>query len=202
MRKVISLLIALVLAFAMAIPVFADDYNMDKDVDSVNSLLTYGVSQSYMISIPSIIAFEAVEGLDGLYADALIEAKDVYIAGDETLNIAIASKNETTTAGEAGAEPIRQWWMIDANLKTDGVTPASVPVRYQATIPENGGTAKLYNGKNILSVGSATGDAGTTSDAKGEVNIDFATAGTAQNGDYKDILTFFVSVDKESLPSL
>lgn len=201
MRKVVALAIVLVMLFALAIPAFAEDYVSNKDIDSVSTTLVYGVSQSYMIYIPSNIVLEKLEGGTGLGAVALVGAKNVYIAGDETLNIAIASEHETVTAGAAGEEPTRQWWLKDTNMKEDGVTPASVPVRYSATIPDGSGTATLYNGKNILSVDAPTGDSGTASDASAEVTITFTTAGTAQNGAYQDILTFFVSVDKDPAPT-
>lgn len=201
MRKIVALAIALVMIIALSVPAFAEDYVSNKDIDSVNTTLIYGVSQSYLVSIPSKIVFEPIEGESGLGALAEVGAKDIHIAGDESLNIAIASSHETVTPGENGADPTRQWWMKDTNLKEDGVTPASVPVRYSAVIPEGSESVKLYNGKNILSVDAPTGDAGTVSDASGEVTITFSTAGTAQNGAYQDILTFFVSVDKDPAPT-
>ena len=200
MRKVVALAIVVVMLFALAIPAFADSYVSTKDVDSVNTTLIYGVSQSYMVYIPSHIIFSKVVGGTGLVATAQIGAKDIYIAGDETLNIAISSQHETTTQGAAGQQPVRQWWLKDTKMKADGVTPASVPVKYTATMPEGNGTVQLYNGKNILSVDAPTGDFGTISDASGEVTITFTTAGTAQDGAYQDILTFFVSVDKDPWP--
>ncbi len=199
MKRIIALLTALVLLFALAIPGFAAEgdieYTSVENAGSVSTTLIYGVSQSYMIKIPGNIVFTPNEGAPGLGAVATVEAMDVIIAGDETLNIAINSSYETSSG--TGHDVTYQWWMKDTKMKVDGVTPASVPVRYTATIPEGAGHASLYNGKKILTVDASVGDAGTESTASGSVVITFSTAGTAQDGAYQDILTFHVSVDKD-----
>ncbi len=200
MKRMVALLAALVLLLASAVPAFAADdveYTSVENAGSVNTTLTYGVSQSYMIKIPSRINLHRLEDGSGLGATATVEAKSVIVAGDESLNIAVNSSNETSSG--TGHDVTFQWWLKDTNMKVDGVTPASVPVKYTATIPEGAGTAQLYNGKKILTVGAAEGDKGTESNAGGSVTITFFTEGTAQHGAYQDILTFHVSVDKDGV---
>ena len=145
-----------------------DSYSSDLE-------LTYGVKQSYMVYIPSAVDFGSA-----LSVTAKVEVDNVFIAGDEKLNIAIASANKT---GEGDTE---QWWLVDKNK-------ASVSVKYKASIPPE---QRLVNGSNILTVSPPTGDAGIESDAKGSVTITFATKGTAQVGNYADYLTFTVTIDE------
>ena len=179
MKKFIALALAVLMMAVAMIPALAANPvpAVSETGDSLTSdlELTYGVKQSYVVYIPSAVDFGSE-----LSVTAKVEVRDVFIAGNEQLNIAIASANKT---GEGDTE---QWWLVDK-------TGASVSVRYAASIPPD---QRLKNGARILSVAAPTGDAGITSDAKGSVIITFATKGTAQVGSYQDTLTFSITIDK------
>lgn len=179
MKKFIALALAVLMMAVAMIPALAANpvpaISETGDGLTTELELIYGVKQSYMVYIPSAVDFGSE-----LSATAKVEVKDVYIAGDEQLNIAIASANKT---GEGDTE---QWWLIDKN-------GSSVDVRYTASIPP---AQRLKNGTRILSVSAPTGDSGAASDAKGTVIITFSTMGTAQVGNYRDMLTFSITVDK------
>ena len=179
MKKIIALALAVLMMAVAMIPALAarEVPAVSETGDSLNTdlELTYGVKQSFMVYIPSAVDFGSE-----LSVTAKVEVKDVYIAGNEQLNIAIRSANKT---GEGETE---QWWLVDEN-------EASVSVKYTASIPPS---QRLFNGSRILSVAAPTGDSGAASDAKGSVIVTFATKGTAQVGNYRDTLTFSITIDK------
>ena len=179
MKKIIALALAVLLTAVVMLPALAADpqLGVSQTGDSYSSEmeLTYGVKQSYMVYIPSAVDFGSA-----LSVTAKVEVDNVFIAGDEKLNIAISSLNKT---GEGVTE---QWWLVDKN-------GASVSVKYDASIPPD---QRLTNGSNILTVSPPTGDVGIESDARGSVIITFATKGTAQVGKYADYLTFTVTIDQ------
>ncbi len=201
MKKFLAIALAVLMIAAMAIPAFAADEvrafddqekivtdedtpeeadgSVDPNADKTQDFLVeYGVDQSYTVTIPADVFFDADSlqtsgDYNGNYMiTRVVKADDVKIAGDETLTVKVASANE--------------WTMPDTNGK-------SVAVDYGATI----GTAdeKFTNKEDntVLTVEAPEANNGTEG-RDGTATITFFTIGTAQEGNYRDVLTFTISV--------
>lgn len=173
------------------------------DTQSEGTRLVYGVGQSYVVSIPADIAFAeeltgvaASEGVLAktkgyVYADYEIGLYDVVIAGDEYMKVTVASATslEGVTSKDA-------WTLAD----TEG-TKSSTAVNYYLTTDKfmteitdtTAANAWMNATKAVLECDVQDGNAGTAG-SENTAHIYFSSKGTAQEGTYRDIITFTVSV--------
>ena len=176
MKKILALVLAIIMMAAIAVPAFAAattqqvvDANNASNTEDVK--VTYGVTQSYIVVIPIDVNFEEAE--DGTIASHTrdLTAKDVRIAGNEYLTVAIDSLNG--------------WKMKDAAAKSSAVS---------YTVKVDAATDPLADNGVALSLDRPEGNQGVVGATK-TVVLTFATAGTAQEGTYEDKLTFNVAIN-------
>lgn len=183
MKKVLALVIAIVMMAAIAVPAFAADETYtfgpnDGETGTYDTLVEFGVTGGYTITIPVQVLFS------GLRGEAKVTASSVIIAGNETLNITVKSDNYgTTTAGK--------WVMKEKDNK-------STPVDYTITMPGDPNAVDVVSETTVI-LAVTTADSLTTpgnviSGYTDTVTLSLATAGTSQVGTYRDTLTFFAEV--------
>lgn len=205
MKKIFALALAIVMMMAIALPAFATNIESDdtskatgatadhiygsltesaadsNDVDD-EVIIKYGVYQEYVITIPADVNFGYLSEETNRYETTrTVSASDVVINGKEYLVVKVTSANA--------------WQMVDQDKK-------SVNVYYDATLDnpltEAADEIKFDHESDglqtILVVDHAAGNEGWQAKAGGNVDITFTTAGTAQEGTYKDTLTFAVEI--------
>ena len=167
MKKIFALILAIVMIASMSVVVFA----ADKEAGAVDgsTTLTYGVDQAYEVVIPGDQTFSG-DDTTGYTASGTVEASGVKIAKGEKFTITVTSANS--------------WKLVDT--EGAGQTAISDPVDYDAKI---GGASIKTTGK-VLELESTTTSGGN----EGSATITFTTAGTGQEGTYKDTLTFTVAI--------
>ena len=170
MKKIFALILAIVMIASMSVVVFAEDPT-DKAAGPVggSTTLTYGVCQAYEVVIPGDQVF-AGDDENGYTATGTVEASGVKIAKGEKFTITVTSANS--------------WKLVDT--EGAGETAISDPVDYEAKVD---GASIKTTGK-VLELESTTEPAGNS----GAKTITFTTAGTGQEGTYKDQLTFAVAI--------
>ena len=197
MKKIFALALAIVMMMAIALPTFAA-VNSEKygDVDgddaaasqiySDNMLLEYGVSQTYTVTIPADITFENTA--DKLKAERTVSVSDVIIAGNEYIKVDVMSKHG--------------WKMVDyqdgtVDTVTDETMGPSTAVNYWYGIDEEVsyayGETQFSGTDSIINIPAQVGNNGLLGTSKSVV-LHFGTRGTAQEGTFKDFLTFKVEV--------
>lgn len=179
MKKIFALILAIAMIASMSVVVFAatDGVAIQTDVAGTENnkvmggtVLTYGVSQEYLVTIPADQTFVkngTVTGDKAFKAEATVSASGVKIAGNELFVVSIASDNG--------------WNLVDTN-------EASSNVAYTAYLGE--ATTALTNGSAVISLESETAVDGNS----GSGALNFYTAGTGQEGNYVDNLTFTVTI--------
>ena len=182
MKKIIALALALVMMAAIAVPAFADVpvSTIDNGKGGNTTLVEYGVTQSYWVTIPEKVTF------NGFTATADISAENVIIAGGTSLRVTVASTNYRQA--DPGAEPAvtASWVLKDKDQKSD-------PVDYMIKV----GELEVVSGvTEVLTVVSDVvySDQGAPIGNSGEATLSFSTKGTSQVGTYQDSLTFSASV--------
>ncbi len=209
MKKLIALALAILMIAAMAIPAFAADENgdgadedatvqvtdnvvdelwdgkaePDGEQDMTDVEVQYGVDQTYLVTIPCELMFDPTT----LTTSATLNVSNVQIAGDEQVYVEIASGHQTVDDAKA-------WQMVDQNESAAG-GEASARVTYTAKI--DGYTAALVDEDVVLTVAAPEGNKGINNQQSGSVLISFATAGTTQEGNYLDTLTFTVGIENK-----
>ena len=167
MKKIFALILAIVMMASMSVVVFA----ADKEAGAVegSTVLTYGVDQAYEVVIPENQTFAGSDA-DGYTASGDVKATGVKIAKGEKFTITVASANS--------------WTLVD----TEGEDGAAIsdPVSYDAKVD---GSSIKTTGK-VLELGDTTTPGGNSATK----TITFTTAGTGQEGTYKDTLTFTVAI--------
>ena len=183
MKKIFALILAIVMMASMSVVVFAEDAVAptaapDDSTVSGGTTLTYGVLQAYLVVIPESQTFVKAtgEGATGYVASADVAASGVKVAANEYFKVSVTSANN--------------WKMVDTNTYVkDGVTyRKSQPVSYEATVV---GGNNLKTNSEVMSLTS------TTENADGSAltaTINFTTAGSGQEGNYQDVLTFVVAI--------
>ena len=191
MKKTLALILAIVMMAALAVPAFAET-PVDEGVLSSETLVgegtkgctvTYGVAQSYTVSLPTAINFAYAENEQ----TATLIVNNFVINGSNKLVITMDSAFDTTTVGG--------WEMRDVaggstavpyNVEVTGKTGDNV----ETTVGDvtNADTANSAAPSVVMEVNSnVDGEAGS-------VTLMFTTEGTKQAGDYSDQITFAVSI--------
>ena len=197
MKKILALVLAIIMMAAIAVPAFAEDpvredrtqvENFVGDADNTETVspdvkVTYGVAQTYTLSIPADVALEDYTNqggndtnLNNLRATASIGATNVKINGKETLTVTATSKNS--------------WKLVDENGKSTAVDYA---LKMSAT--ESNYAALVDN--TVLTVATPTGNNGIVGNT-GTSHLEFTSKGTAQEGIFSDIITFNVVITESN----
>lgn len=187
MRKITTILFSILMILALTSSAFAaPNTYIDEDVVDEEQLLEYKVDQCYYVVIPAHAEFAKsdIEGDAKLRCSTSISVFDVVIAGDEKLVISVASAEEWTPAGASAPIPKEPWTLVDKNQSSN-------PVHFEMSGEFDG--TPYANDDEVLSVACAVGNNGVIGSEK-EEEIFFSTMGTAQEGDYMDMLTFTVNI--------
>ena len=200
MKKIFALALAIVMMMAIALPAFAaasaTEYsqgNVDNSDAPANTTipdsmeLEYGVAQTYVITIPEDISFTSATLKD---VKRTVKADDVVIAKNEKLEIAVSSRHGWTMADYQEdnvdkdtatnvSDAVNYWF-----AKETGVTYAADATQF---------TYDAGTDDPILTVNAQTGNINTEGNS-GSVDLYFSTRGTAQEGTFRDYLTFIVDV--------
>ena len=187
MRKITTILFSILMILALTSSAFAaPNTYIEEDVVDEDQLLEYKVDQCYYVIIPAHAEFAKsdIEGDAKLRCSTSISVFDVVIAGDEKLVITVSSAEEWTPAGASAPIPKDPWTMVDKNLSSN-------PVHFEMSGEFDG--TPYANDDEVLSVACAVGNNGVIGSEK-EEELFFSTKGTAQEGDYMDMLTFTVNI--------
>ena len=186
MKKIFALILAIVMMASMSVVVFAGESSVEVNNSQTGTgedagllpggtVLTYGVAEAYTVVIPADQTFaknnaQGATEAQAFIATAQISASGVKVAGNEKFVVSIDSANN--------------WALKDANR-------ASSDVAYTAYATVGETTTQLTDEGKIFDVASTTAVAGGT----GSAALTFYTAGTGQEGNYVDTLTFIVSME-------
>lgn len=201
MKKTLALILAIVMMAALAVPAFAETTPPNAGVttqEANNSTgndckVTYGVAQTYTISLPTAINFAVDTDLSAPNTQTcVISVSKLVISGGKKLVVTMDSANE------GGDGNVNGWNMIATNCD-----PVTYTVKTSNPDPENGthvdtitNDATVPNAKVAGEVKAST-ILGVNSNAQGKggsVVLTFSTKGTSQAGDYEDTITFGVSI--------
>lgn len=199
MKKTLALILAIVMMAALAVPAFAETTPAQAGVLSSDTLVgegtkgctvTYGVAQSYTVSLPTAINF--AYGIAGSVQSqtANVTVSNFVINGSNKLVVTMDSNNGT----DGG------WAMVDVSGES-----TAVPYTISAAAADgNGANVTIPNANvtnaavsNVEPIVTATPILEVASNVQGNgggVVLTFATAGTKQAGDYSDQITFGVSI--------
>jgi len=183
------------------------------DSQTEGTRIEYGVAQAYTVTIPADVRLNEYHGTDAeqtvgyVYGIEALGVSDVVVAGNEKICIYLSSTQYDSakggwrmidTEGENGAKI-----SADVNYKIvakDGDADATqylTEAEYDSTTGIVSGTDNTTAGSLILTQDRATGNAGTTGSEK-NINLYFSSKGTAQEGTYKDVLTFTVRIETDT----
>ena len=195
MKKILAIALAALMIAAMAVPAFAagEVFTEGTDADGSDVLpqrgsvkVTYGVAQSYIVTIPQDVAFDeaTVDEDKNLYSENTLTVSNVKIRGNEKLTVAITSKYGYN--------------LVDENQVSANVT-YWIATSYDAAAQAFGNTAsdKLENNEVALVVNRPVGNDGTDDATGGVADLTFMTKGTSQQGSYFDMLTFTVDIEED-----
>ena len=152
---------------------------------------------SIVVVIPaSIDLVEATEAVDGkekgwVYDMKTIAVKDVVIAGDEQIKIQVNSTDAYKDDPSSSTYITKSaWQLVDTKGKSAKV---DYSLSLEGFSTSTAAKAAVANDGVVLAQYRQTGNAGTQG-AEQSVNLYFSSKGTAQEGTYRDRLTFKVSV--------
>ena len=174
MKKILAIALAVLMIAALTVPAFAEhvvkqDSTLEggEKVTGAVTPVTYGVKQTYTITLPSAIEFGY-----STEATGSITAKEVVITGNLSLQIYVDSDN-------------------NFKMVADGCD--AVPYVMSAKVGETETEFKTDNHDAVVLEVAASKDA--SKGAEGSAALTFTTAGTSQAGDYQDNLTFTIEID-------
>lgn len=162
MKKLFSLALVLVMLLSLSVTAFAAEITGD----SGSVVVTYGVDDAYIVTIPASIALSADED-----STIGISAADVVIGYGELLTVSVGSSNYDAENSK--------WYLVDAENPEN-------KLEYSV---KNGETA-VAGGDAVLTV--AAGNTGGGEVTLTTRLVDTA----AFSGTYKDTITFTVSVQE------
>lgn len=192
MKKILALVLAIIMMAAIAVPAFAEDpVRADRtqtetyvgDADNAETMspdvkVTYGVLQTYTISIPADVNLAPNDGGsfangNNLRATAVLGASNVKINGKETLTVTATSKNSWVLKDEKG-KSVDVDYTFKAGDDVDSYT-------------------RDCKSAAVLTVDTPEGNKGIVGNT-GTAYLEFASGGTAQEGTYSDLITFNVTI--------
>ena len=193
MKKTLALILAIVMMAALAVPAFAVDepatieYQEVAGTDDYGCTVSYGVRQSYTVSLPTVINFSY--GTDDQVAD--LSVSNFIINGSNKLVITMDSDFDSATVNDG--------WEMRA---TNGSLPVPYTVTKEAPAVANEAHVTFAAGA-VANADVDGGDdptvilevASNKDGLGGALKLRFATEGTHQAGDYTDQITFGVSID-------
>ena len=169
-KKFLSMVLASIMMLSMATTSFAADISTDGASQDVT--VTYGTSQSFVVTIPSSINLNE-EGRGG----ESLTASNVMIPANAVLEISIS-----------GNDYVDGWELIDVSEPTNKIS---------YTIQEDTNCTEVYSGDVVLSVKSGEAyDSVASQYLRFWLNEEITKAGT-----YTDTLTFNVDVIVKELIS-
>ena len=189
MKKILAIALAALMIAAMAVPAFADNIELSSDVGATfdgegqQTVIKYGVSESYTVTIPAELTLDPTEA-----TDMVIAASKVKIAGNKQLEVKISSTQYNKNGDN-------KWTLVDTNEVDDA--PVSDDVIY---FIKKDSVDVVSASTVVLTVESiAQGTTGDTSSNsiegnEGSVTLKLSTPGTAQVGNYEDKLTISVAI--------
>ena len=206
MKKIFALALAIVMMMAIALPVFADyqDQALNQTDDQVHfsgtvpadekyeefddMLLKYGVQQEYIVTIPADVNFDTLDTAQEYYvAQRNVKAEGIVISGSEVFTISVVSANTWKLVDKAGKSESVDY---AAKLADDPMTAtADDAIVYDKNVAKT---------QYVLIIDPAEGNTGWENKAGDDVNIDFSTRGTAQEGMFLDTLTFTVEIFEDT----
>ncbi len=175
MKKIIALALALVFAFALAVPAFAEDpqvsdtqdYDTELEGGSQDIDVVYNVGGSYIVTVPAGFTVTADEVTEE------VSATEVLIMAGQVLTVALDSTNgfKLNYVENASAD------YIDYTVSVDG---SEIDDEDVVLTVNEGGVADAEDGASSGSV---------------ELVFDFSDKENARyQGQYKDTITFTVAV--------
>ncbi len=160
MKKLISVLCAMVLSVLLCIPVFADQTFTTTGNKSIT--LEYTVSPSYVVTIPSTVSFS-----DGI-ASINIAVSSLNIGEGQTLRVAVSNEHYSNN----------MWYLQDTASATN-LLSYTVKLHGQESVLNSGPSFQALN----INLESESSDMNKTFDFE-------ITSDTPRPGTYQDVLTF------------
>jgi len=189
MKKFLALALAIIMMAAIAVPAFAATIDETTNPQTATTTVTYGVSQSYVVTVP-----DAVDFAQGNTKTATVSASEVVIPGNRKLQVAIASAaGEYTVPNSSVVYDAKVAWTMVENTKNGS---AAVPYTVNLTRNKTGAEdADFENVEKLANNGVVLTVLSNDADLAGESTLYFDTIGTNQAGQYTDTLTFTVSLE-------
>ncbi len=114
MKKLLCLALAAVLLCSFSVTIFADGLNEDNTVGSIT--VSYGVSESYVVTIPADIAI-STSGVE-----STLSASSVLIPDGKTLTVSATTQNDFNL--EYANSKIPYTILVDGTAQTDATFTA------------------------------------------------------------------------------
>lgn len=165
MKKVLSMILAVMLVVSMIPAAYATEIGVD-GAQTANTTVTYGLAEGYTVIIPDAIAI----GSNGTGTGTL-KASNVVIDSSETLNIKIS-----------GQDYVDAWELIDKADATNKLT---------YNIGKTAGASDVANNAIVLSCASGE----HWNDEMAVTLYFKIAGDLTKSGAYEDTLTFTVSID-------
>ena len=196
MKKILAITLAVLMLLALAVPAFAAEqeqvFTEGTDAEGSDVLpqegdikVTYGVAQSYIVTIPVDVGFAEDEQGAIEDIDRTLSVTDVKIKGNEQITVAIDS--------------LYDYKLVDTNQKSVDVTYTVSPKSYTGDVVETTTGTAIVDEAVVLTVNRPVGNDGTDDATDGTVVLTFHTAGTSQQGNYVDVLTFTVDIVEDGV---
>lgn len=182
MKKIIALMLAILMMAAMAVPAFAEQVVAGSDATaeslqlSGGTVITYGTSQQYTVTIPVAIDLNSGAGQGN------VTISDYSLAADKELTISInSSMVENYTVKNDN-----KWYLFENGTNT-GATDVEYFVKVEGAGAE-GADLDIARGGDIMSANTANGNADVA------VTLLFSTEGTSQVASFTDTVSFLATI--------
>lgn len=164
MKKSITLLVVLMLVFAMTVPALAETIDQDTASGEGSSVLTYTVTSTYTVTIPA-----ATETISGATKDLTVTISNTsfVIPYGQKLSVAVSSDNYANSS----------WNLVDKS---------NVANKLAYTITKNSADV-ANNGEVVSRAADSTAEADTAT-------LTLTPAAAKFAGTYEDTLTFTASL--------
>ena len=166
MKKYVSMVLSIAMMLTLVLPVNAETINT---TDSQDVLVTYGVSQGFLVTIPTDFDIST----QSKSAIAEVSATNVMIGANSILEVSVSGHDYTT-----------KWELIDETESSNKLT---------YTIGSTAGGTDIVNNSVVLSVNPGEAYNSTKTEIIHFTVVDDLT----KSGTYKDVLTFNVEISGE-----